>query len=131
MNTKVIKLPDVLEIGEGLKWPSKKLEPLFLMIMLVLLWVFIPEYIQQSDPRAGYLDPYLPALIILSMITFIVITKLCWWLLHRFWMSLGLPQIKHMVSQFKLLSPWQQLNFYWFSFVLLLLVALGCLSSIC
>ncbi|MOA37162.1 hypothetical protein D3C78_1587350 [compost metagenome] len=59
-----------------------------------------------------------------------VVTGLCWWLLHRFWLSLGLPDTGSMVSQFKALESWQQLSFLWASFALLLLTMLGVLSAI-
>jgi hypothetical protein len=131
MNTKIIKLPDVQEIGEVLKYPAKIIKPLALLVALLLLWILIPEFIDKADETTQIIVSNILPLILISLITFMIVSALCWWLLHRYWMALGLPNFKLMVSQFKTLSTWQQLNFYWFSFALLLLAALGCLSSIC
>ncbi|MNY70658.1 hypothetical protein D3C86_2088380 [compost metagenome] len=50
--------------------------------------------------------------------------------MRQFWISMGLPALGNMVSQYKELTVWQQLGFYWASFALLLLAAVGVLSAI-
>ena len=82
-------------------------------------------------PLSGSLDQNIWLLIILSMICFLTITGLCWWLLQRFWQSLGLPAFSKLVSQFNSLESWQQLGLYLFCFALLLFTAIGSLVAIC
>ncbi|MET3112959.1 hypothetical protein AAKU52_000678 [Pedobacter sp. CG_S7] len=98
---------------------------------LLLLWLFMPGFIRHFDPTAGGVDPAIWLLILLALIAFLMVAALCWWLLNRFWVFLGLPQLSVMVLQFKTLELWQQLSFYWLSFALLLLVSTLCLAAIC
>jgi hypothetical protein len=98
---------------------------------LLFLWLWMPGVIRQFDPTAGGIDPAIWLLIILSLLAFLGMAALCWWLLQRFWQRLGLPQLNFMVSQFKTLALWQQLGFYWVSFAWLLLVGALCLVAIC
>lgn len=100
-----------------------------LVALLLLLWALGQHLILRSDPANGFVDPNIWLLLLLGLVDFIVITGLCWWLLQRFWMSLGLPALGDMVLQFKELSAWQQLGFYWASFGLLLLAAVGVLTA--
>ncbi|MBB5439649.1 hypothetical protein HDC92_003345 [Pedobacter sp. AK017] len=76
-------------------------------------WMGIP-YIRQalhSDPMAGYIDQSIWLLVLFSMICFMLVTGLCWWLLQRFWLSLGLPALGDMIEQFNSLVLWQKLVF--------------------
>lgn len=102
-----------------------------LLGLLMLLWPFLQRMVRGSDPAIGFIDPNIWLLILLSLICFLVVIGLCWWLLHGFWISLGLPLLGDMVLQFKKMESWQQLRFYWLSFVLLVLAAVGCLNAIC
>ena len=108
---------------------GKNYLPVLLLGLLILLWPFMERVIMQGDPTAG-LIPTIWLLLLLSPIVFMVTIGLCWWLLQKFWMSLGLPVLGNMVSQFKELSKWEQLKSYWASFALLLLVAVGILTAI-
>jgi hypothetical protein len=101
-----------------------------LVAILLLLWAGGQHLILRHDPMSGFLDPNIWLLLLFSLIAFIVITGVCWWLLQKFWMSLDLPDLGDMVSQFNELSPWQQLGFYWASFGLLFLAAVGVLTAI-
>lgn len=101
-----------------------------LMVVLFSLLAAGQYLIIGFDPTNGFIDPNIWLLLLLSLIAFLVVTGLCWWLLHLFWMSLGLPVLGNMVSQFKVLSPWQQLGFYWASFGLLLLAAVGVMMAV-
>jgi hypothetical protein len=111
--------------GRKLNFPGYRL-----VAVLLLLWAVGQHLIIRNDPMTGFIDPNIWLLLLLSMIAFLVITGLCWWLLQKLWMSLGLPALGSMVSQFKELAPWQQLGFYWASFGLLLLAAVGVLTAI-
>jgi len=103
--------------------------PILLLGLLILLWPLAEHLVTKGDPTVG-LSPTIWLLFLLSSIIFMVTIGLCWWLLQKFWMSLGLPGLGNMVSQFKELSKWEQLRFYWASFALLLLAAVGVLTAI-
>lgn len=102
-----------------------------LLGLLVLLWLILQQMMRKDDPVFGFIDPNIWLLILLSVICFFGLTCLCWRLLQDFWMSLGLSLTGDMVLQFKNMESWQQLGFYWLSFVSLLLAAVGCLIAIC
>ena len=104
--------------------------PFLLLGLLLLLWPMLQRLIMSGGPTVGYLDPNIWLLILLSLICFLIVTGLCWWLLQQFWTSIGLPSIGDMVLQFKQLPGWQQLGFYWASFGCLLLAAVGVLIAI-
>jgi hypothetical protein len=99
--------------------------------LLLLLWISGNHWMPALYPQTGSLDQNIWLLIILSMICFLAITGICWWLLQRFWLALELPPFTTMVSQFKSLAPWQQLGFYLFCFAVLLFSAVGSLAAIC
>ncbi|WP_316819812.1 hypothetical protein [Pedobacter gandavensis] len=120
MNTKKIKLP-------VFQWE----EPVKVLLLLFCLWTVGPIVLRSIDGTAGNIDQSIWLLILLSLIGFLLITGLCWWLLKQAWASLGLPDILFMVSQFKTLLLWQQVRFFLASFGLLLLAAIGCLSAVC
>jgi hypothetical protein len=75
-------------------------------------------------------DQEMWVLLIFSMIGFLMICGISWWIVKHFWLLLGLPDLKEMVSQFNTLKLWQQLSFFLASFVSLLLAALGCLAAV-
>ena len=130
MNVKMIKMPGYrLHDSDALS--VYRLTPALLFIFLLLTWFFLPGLLRQLDETAGSVDQSIWLLVLLSLIGFLLICGLCWWLLRYFWMVLELPSIKKMVSQFKFLPLWQQLSFYYASFALLLLAAMGCLIAIC
>ncbi|WP_316817982.1 hypothetical protein [Pedobacter nyackensis] len=101
-----------------------------LLGLLLLLWPVVQRLVINGDPTIGVIDPNIWLLLLLSLISFLLITGLCWWLLQRLWTSLGLPVLGNMVSQFKTLESWQQLSFFWASFALLLLTVLGVFSAV-
>ncbi len=98
--------------------------------LLPLLWFAMPHFIGLFDPSAGAIDPGIWQLILLSLICFLLVMALCWWLFKQFWQHLGLPPIEDMVLQFYTLASWQQQKLYWASFALLLFVAIGVLSAV-
>ena len=119
----------------GIKKPhmmtAYALEIGFLLLIMVLLWPLGQHLIISTDVTAGYIDPGIWLLVLLSLISFLLIAGLSFWLLQRLWLGLGLPVIEVMVLQFKNLDSWKQLSFYWASFVSLLFAAVGCLIAIC
>lgn len=131
MNLKSIKLPYVLRPEDSDGGFSKWQEPALLFIVLLLLWILTPGWLHQLDKTAGSVDPSVIMLVLLSLLTFLIVTALSWWLLQHFWLAMGLPAIGLMILQFNTLKLWQQLGFYWGSFFLVLLAALGCLTAIC
>jgi hypothetical protein len=106
-------------------------EAIMLFGLLLLLWISGNHWMQIMYPLSGSLDQNIWLLIVLSLICFVTITGICWWLLQRFWLSLGLPAFTQLLSQFKSLELWQQLGLYLFCFALLLFTAVGCLVAIC
>jgi len=133
MNTKFIKMPNAERQGITPNEPYqfKFPEPVLLFVVLLLLWTTAPVLLQRIDKTAGSVDQSIWLLVLLSMISFLLLVALSWWLLHHFWTMLGLPQLNYLISQFKSLELWQQLSFLWGSFALLLLAAMGCLMAIC
>jgi hypothetical protein len=106
-------------------------EGIVLFGLLLLLWISGNHWMQIVYPLSGSLDQNIWLLIILSLMCFLGVIGLCWWLLHRFWLSMELPAFTLMISQFKSLELWQQLGFYLFCFALLLFTAVGTLVAIC
>lgn len=99
--------------------------------LLLLLWPAMSLLIQDSGPTAGFVDPNILLLIILSLLSFLLFAGLSWFLLQRFWAVSGLPELDVMVLQFKELRLWQQLGFYYLAFVSLLFAGIMCLMAIC
>lgn len=131
---KISKVPDSTE----LVWDSMPLKKAFkwnkslsLLLVLLLIWGLAPGLIRLADATAGNIDQSIWLLVLLSMISFILLAGLSWWMLQRFWLSIGLPSIPFMVSQFHTLSLWQQICLFWASFALLLLVSMGLLFALC
>jgi len=111
--------------------PKKQiLEKLMLAVILVLGWHTLPNVLRTVEPTAALLDAGIWQLILLALLCYAALLQLSWWLLQRFWQSLGLYKLTDMVSLFKQLTSWQQLSFFWASFALLLLAAIACLAAI-
>lgn len=103
----------------------------FLLLgLMILLWPMLQRLIG-ANPAIGSIDPNIWLLVLLSLICFLLVTGLCWWLLQQFWISLGLPATREMVLSFKKMELWKQLGFFWLSFALLLLTGVLCLTAIC
>ncbi|WP_316813236.1 hypothetical protein [Pedobacter heparinus] len=107
--------------------PVQKIESYLVALILLLVWFTAPEFM---DATTGYIDPSIWLLVLLAMISFLIMLALCWWLLKRFWVSMGLPDLGEMVLQFKELMLWEQLKFVLCLFALLLLGAIGALIAI-
>ncbi|WP_316820847.1 hypothetical protein [Pedobacter gandavensis] len=118
-----INTPD-LRLGTGVKMG-------LLLIALLLLWPIGQQMIMSMDVNAGYIDPGIWLLLLLSIITFLVMVGLSFWLVKGLWKGLDLPEKHIMVLQFKKMEIWQQLGLLWACFVSLLFAGVGCLIAIC
>lgn len=103
---------------------------LLLTLALIILWPLTQYLVVNNDPTIGQIDPNIWLLLLFSLICFLLLLGITWWLLGQIWAKLGLPVLNDMVSQFNNLQLWQQLGFYWASLCLLLLVAVGVLNAI-
>ena len=103
----------------------------FLFFLLMLSIWTLQQLIVSTDSRLGFIDPNIWLLILISLVSFLIVTGLCWWLVQQFWMSLGLPALGMMVLSFNTLPLWKQLGFWLASFACLLLGAVLCLLAIC
>ncbi|MGY4383408.1 putative membrane protein YkgB [Pedobacter sp. UYP24] len=118
-----LKLPET-------KAGMKKLESYLLGVIIFLVWYTAPKLLAVFDSTIGVIDQSIWMLVLLSMISFMLTVGTAWWLLKWCWKALGLPSINIMVLHFKELELWQQLGFYYASFSLLLLAAIGALAAV-
>jgi len=120
-----------IDLNKHEEWGLELRKVLMLFMILLVSWPFVQGMVQRLDVTAGYVDPSILVLVVLSLLCFLGMIGLSWWLVKRFWMALGLPSLGGMVLQFNELLLWQQLGFYFASFALLLLAGVGCLAAIC
>jgi hypothetical protein len=111
----------VFQLNPPIKW----------LLLLLLLWFAAPYWIYRLDPTAALPDAGIWSLILLSILVFLILLLLSAYLFGHILKWLGLQGINNMVSQFRTLTLCQQYVFYWSSFALLLLTAIGCLIAIC
>ena len=78
-----------------------------LMIVLMLLWSAVTNLFSSPEFSAG-INQSVPIMIVISLITFLILLYLSWWLLERLWERIGLPGIGNMVLHFKKIRIWQQ-----------------------
>ncbi|WP_316813967.1 hypothetical protein [Pedobacter heparinus] len=100
-----------------------------LMVGLMLLWSIVTELFSSPEMSTG-INQSIPLMVVLSLITFLLLLELSWWLLTRFWLRVGLPGVDSIFLNYKNLEVWQQIAFFWASFCLVLLVGLGCLVAV-
>lgn len=112
------------------KFLAKDIELGLIGLIMVLAWFTLPKLIAGSDATAGYIDQSIWLLVLLSLMSFLLTVALCWWLLQRFWLSIGLPGLNSMVLNFQDLRLWEQLGFYFACFAVLLLAAVGTMAGI-
>jgi hypothetical protein len=99
-------------------------------IILILSWITVQRVLQSGDVSIAVIDPSIWLLVLLSLICFVTVTGISFWILKRFAVVMGLPTVGNLIVQFNSLELWQQLGFYWASFALLLLAGVGSLSAI-
>ncbi|MES2826710.1 MAG: hypothetical protein V4687_01080 [Bacteroidota bacterium] len=110
---------------------AQNLKPIHLLILTAMLYFLLQQTLQKIDPAAGYVDPSMLSLVIIGMFCFQLIFSLSLWIHKKFWSAIGLPDDYNFLSHFKQLSSCQQFVFYFASFALLVLAAVGCLIAIC
>jgi hypothetical protein len=131
MNTKVFKLPRHAQNTPALATRFFRFKPQHLLIALVFIWLVFPVWLHSTDPTAGYIEQSTWLLLVMSIITFILVVGLCWWLLRQFWTIAGLPEFNELIIKFNHLTSCQQLSFFFASFALLILAAMSCIGAIC
>ena len=110
--------------------PVKKIEPYLIGLILLLVWFTAQKVMVFTDATAGQIDQSIWLLVLLAIISFLLMLSLCWWLLKRIWVSMGLPDLGEIVLQFNSLNTWEQLKFVLALFALLLLAAVGALIAV-
>jgi len=90
----------------------KRLEPYLLFSAFSALWIYAPAYLRAADDTVGMIDQSILLLVLLSIMIFLIVLSLCWWLMQHFLQLVGLPSINNMVSHFNLLELWQKFILY-------------------
>lgn len=107
------------------------LKGITLFIILLLLWALEPPFLERLDDDAANIIQSVWLLVVLSLICFMLVITICWWLLKHFWKEMGMVSTKALVVQFKQLTVWQQIMIYWATYALMAFTAVGCLLAIC
>lgn len=129
-----ILLPQNFQNEESPRFSRSRLldwQPLMILLLLLAIWFYTTSWLQSNDPASAMMSQNIWLMVVLSLIAFLIILGLCFWLLHLFWLKAQLPPLFTMVSQFKTLATWQQLSFYLALYALLLLAASACIIGIC
>ncbi|HEX8609182.1 MAG TPA: hypothetical protein VF679_11135 [Pedobacter sp.] len=123
-----MKILKLMTSNEGFTW--RGMEKYLVGIILILSWITVQRVLQSGDVSIAVIDPSIWLLVLLSLICFVTVTGISFWILKRFAVVMGLPTVGNLIVQFNSLELWQQLGFYWASFALLLLAGVGSLSAI-
>jgi hypothetical protein len=116
--------------SEMVKLKTPDYLPYCLFGLLVLSWPLLQRMVTGTDESTGFIDPNIWLLILLSQISLLITLGMSWWLLQRFWLSMGLPGFGSMVLRFETLQAWEQLKFALCLFALLLLAGIGCMLAV-
>ena len=108
----------------------KSIEGYLLGTILVLTWFTVPRLLRYFDSTVGVVDQSIWMLVVLSLLSFLMVVGMSWYMVSWSWKSLGLPDVRVMVLQFKDLELWVQLGFFFASFALLVLAGVGALSAV-
>ena len=101
-----------------------------LFVILVLLWPMVQQLLFRFDVTSGYVDLSILVLVVISLICFLGLIGLCWWLFNRFLLVFELPGFGSLVLRFNELELWVQLGFYFGVYALLLLAGVGCFVAV-
>ena len=101
-----------------------------LFVILVLMWPMVQQQLFKFDVTVGYVDLSILVLIVISLICFLGLIGLCWWLLQRFLLVYELPGFGSLVLRFNEMELWVQLGFYFACYALLLLAGVGCFVAV-
>ncbi|MNL08698.1 hypothetical protein D3C87_1294320 [compost metagenome] len=108
----------------------RRIEPYLIGLILLLAWYTAPVLFELPLGNSIEITQSISLMVLLALISFLLVLGLCWWLLQRFWVVMGLPGLGEMVLQFKELKLWAQLKFALCLFALLLLGAIGALIAV-
>jgi len=97
----------------------------------LMLYLSIRVMLNAADPASVAALESIWLLVATSILTFLGLLGLCWWILQKTWFALGLPDVINLIGNFENLELWQQLSFYLAFFALLLSAAVTCLLAIC
>ena len=111
-------------------WRFRSIESYLLGTILVLLWFTVPRLLKYFDGTVGVVDQSIWLLVVLALLSFLMVVGMSWYMLSWSWKSLGLPEVRVMVLQFRDLELWVQLGFFFASFALLVLGGVGALSAV-
>lgn len=101
-----------------------------LFVILLMMWPMVQQQLLRYDVTVGYVDPGILVLVVISLICFLGLIGLCWWLFSRFLLVFGLPGFGTLVLRFNELELWFQLGFYFVVYALLLLAGTGCFVAV-
>ncbi|HMI03127.1 MAG TPA: hypothetical protein VK541_11630 [Pedobacter sp.] len=101
-----------------------------LFVILLLMWPMVQQQLLRFDVTVGYVDPGILVLVVISLICFLGLIGLCWWLFSKFLLVFGLPGFGSLVLRFNELELWFQLGFYFGVYALLLLAGVGCFVAV-
>ena len=109
---------------------KKNIEVLAVGLILVLLGYVAPDLFALPNGNSEEIVTSIGLMVLLALMSFLLLTGLCYWLLKRFWISADLPVLAELVLKFKMLELWEQLKFLFALFALLLLAGVGCLIAV-
>lgn len=108
----------------------KHIEYVLLAAIAVLLWFSAPMLFALPNGNSEEVATTIGLMVLLSMISFLMVVGLVAWLMHRFWLRMGLPALEEMVLEFRTLELWEQLKLSVALFALLLLACVGCIMAV-
>ena len=98
--------------------------------LLVLGLVLLPVLVDDPEETARYILKQMLPLVWIAMIVFMLVLVLAFWLVQRFWETMGLPELGEMVLRFNGMRLWLQLGFYFACFALVLATGVGVLLAV-
>ena len=111
--------------------PIFNIHPVILSLLILgVLYQSLPFWIYHTDPTAALPDAGIWSLLFIALISFLILLLLSGYLFKASLQELGLPHLSSLVLKFQTLTLWQQYIFYWASFALVLLTAVGCVAAI-
>nr|WP_162988915.1 hypothetical protein [Pedobacter schmidteae] len=119
-----------LSLKVGRRPELRYIEYVLVAVIALLLWFLGPKLFALPNGNSEEIATSIGLMVLLSMITFALVLGLVGWLMHRFWLNMGLPALEEMVLEFRTLELWEQLKFSVALFALLLLACVGCIIAV-
>ncbi|WEK20518.1 MAG: hypothetical protein P0Y49_05125 [Candidatus Pedobacter colombiensis] len=119
----------------NLKMPARipvirNIERYVMVSIVLLLWSAAPHIFVLPQGNSEEIATSIGLMVLLALMCLLLMLGLCWWLLQRFWVSIGLPSLDNMVLQFQKLQLWEQLKFALCLFALFLFAGVGMLIAV-